>query len=30
MPYACSDAFIRFAVLPLEPLLDRLLQSPSR
>jgi predicted GH43/DUF377 family glycosyl hydrolase len=30
MPYACSDAFIRFAVLPLEPLLDRLLQSPPR
>ena len=30
MPYACSDAFIRFAVLPLEPLLDRLRRSPSR
>jgi predicted GH43/DUF377 family glycosyl hydrolase len=30
LPYACSDAFIRFAVHPLEPLLDRLLQSPPR
>jgi predicted GH43/DUF377 family glycosyl hydrolase len=30
MPYACSDAFIRFTVVPLEPLLDRLLRSPSR
>jgi predicted GH43/DUF377 family glycosyl hydrolase len=29
LPYACSDAFIRFAVHPLEPLLDRLLQSPQ-
>ena len=30
LPYACSDAFIRFALHPLEPLLDRLLQSPHR
>ena len=30
LPYACSDAFIRFAVVPLEPLLDRLLTSPAR
>ena len=30
LPYGCSDAFIRFAVVPLEPLLDRLLRSRPR
>ncbi len=28
MPYGCSDSSIRFATVPLEPLLDRLIASP--
>jgi len=28
LPYGCSDSSVRFATIPLEPLLDRLLQAP--
>ncbi len=28
LPYGCSDSSVRFATIPLEPLLDRLLKAP--
>jgi predicted GH43/DUF377 family glycosyl hydrolase len=28
LPYGCSDSSVRFATIPLEPLLERLLQAP--